>query len=145
MDVKVYTSKFAHPVYMMCMLTSLSANMSDSTFQVTRKPGHLFHANHRLTQGTATWELYYSARETYGPLVPSLAANQPLSPAFWHNLTEVFVANETAFQIYNTFKSRDGAVSSCDAACQNSTICQLRAMRAEDNCVSFRASWLQTW
>ncbi|KAF7968594.1 hypothetical protein HWV62_35346 [Athelia sp. TMB] len=85
-------------------------------------------------QTNPTWELYYSARDTYAPLVPSLSANQSLSPAFWHNLTDVFAANNTAFQMYNTFKSRDGAVGSCTGSCVNATICGLRAMRSEDNC-----------
>lgn len=94
-----------------------TTNMSDPSFQTT-----------------PTWELYYSARETYGPLVPSLTATDSLSPAFWHNLTEVFAKNETAFQTYNTFLSRDGAVVACDDTCRNTTICGLRAMRAENNC-----------
>ncbi|KAJ7813657.1 sphingomyelin phosphodiesterase [Mycena olivaceomarginata] len=81
------------------------------------------------------WGLYYSARETYGPLV-GLSPNEPLSPAFWHNLTEVFAANETAFQMFNTFISRGGAVTACDApsGCQNTTICDMRAFRSQDNC-----------
>ncbi|KIM91286.1 hypothetical protein PILCRDRAFT_507 [Piloderma croceum F 1598] len=94
-----------------------TTNMSDPSFQTT-----------------PTWELYYSARDTYGPLVPSLTATESLSPAFWHNLTEVFAKNESAFQIYNTFLSRDGAVVACDDTCRNTTICGLRAMRAENNC-----------
>ncbi|KAJ6450148.1 sphingomyelin phosphodiesterase [Mycena sanguinolenta] len=80
-----------------------------------------------------TWGLYYSARETYGPLV-GLAPDEPLSPAFWHNLTEVFAVNETAFQMFNTFLSRGGAVTACDADCQNNTICDMRAFRSQDNC-----------
>ncbi|KAJ6488326.1 sphingomyelin phosphodiesterase, partial [Mycena vulgaris] len=81
------------------------------------------------------WGLYYSARETYGPLV-GLSPDEPLSPAFWHNLTEVFAANETAFQMFNTFISRGGAVTACDApsGCQNTTICDMRAFRSQDNC-----------
>jgi len=94
-----------------------TTNMSDPSFQTT-----------------PTWELYYSARDTYGPLVPSLTASDSLGPAFWHNLTEVFSLNDTAFQMYNTFLSRDGAVTACDGACKNTTICGLRAMRAENNC-----------
>ncbi|KAF7346627.1 Saposin B-type domain-containing protein [Mycena sanguinolenta] len=80
-----------------------------------------------------TWGLYYSARETYGPLV-GLAPDEPLSPAFWHNLTEVFAVNETAFQMFNTFISRGGAVTACDADCQNTTICDMRAFRSQNNC-----------
>ncbi|KAJ7679352.1 sphingomyelin phosphodiesterase [Mycena polygramma] len=91
-------------------------NISDPMFQIRPK-----------------WGLFYSARETYGPLV-GLSAKEPLSPAFWHNLTEVFAANDTAFQMFNTFMSRDGAVTACDADCANTTICDMRAFRSENNC-----------
>jgi sphingomyelin phosphodiesterase len=59
-----------------------------------------------------------------------------LSPAFWHNLTEIFATNETAFQMFNTFLSRGGAVGACDSDCKNTTICDMRAFRSENNCVS---------
>ncbi|KAF5338260.1 hypothetical protein D9758_012855 [Tetrapyrgos nigripes] len=91
-------------------------NTSDPSFQVEPK-----------------WELYYDARETYGPLV-GLAADSELTPAFWHNLTEVFERNDTAFQLYNTFISRGGAVTPCDADCKANTICDQRAFRSENNC-----------
>ena len=86
---------------------------------------------------TPKWELLYSARDTYGPLVtPPLAASAPLGPAFWHNLTEVLASDAGAFALYNTFLSRGGDVGACDAACQADVVCDLRAMRAENNCVS---------
>ncbi|KAI0050799.1 sphingomyelin phosphodiesterase [Auriscalpium vulgare] len=85
-------------------------------------------------QTTPTWELYYSARESYGPLVGHLQAAEPLNAAFWHQLTEVFQANETAFQLYNTRISRGGAVSACTGYCKTMAICELRAARSEDNC-----------
>ncbi|KAJ7675216.1 sphingomyelin phosphodiesterase [Mycena rosella] len=91
-------------------------NISDPNFQI--KP---------------TWGLFYSARELYGPLV-GLSPTEPLSPAFWHNLTEVFATNDTAFQMWNAFQSRDGAVIACDADCANTTICDMRAFRSENNC-----------
>ncbi|KAJ7218481.1 sphingomyelin phosphodiesterase [Mycena pura] len=93
-------------------------NVSDPNFQVTPE-----------------WGLFYSARATYGPLV-GIAPGEPLSPAFWHNLTDVFAANDTAFQLFNTFISRDGMVTPCDAAsgCVNTTICDMRALRSENNC-----------
>ncbi|KAJ7111829.1 sphingomyelin phosphodiesterase [Mycena epipterygia] len=84
-------------------------------------------------QITPKWGLYYSARETYGPLV-GLSPKEPLSPAFWHNLTEVFAVNDTAFQMFNTFISRGGAMTACDADCANTTICDMRAFRSENNC-----------
>ncbi|KAJ6560941.1 sphingomyelin phosphodiesterase [Mycena sp. CBHHK59/15] len=84
-------------------------------------------------QTNPQWGLYYSARATYGPLV-GLSPRSSLSPAFWHNLTEVFAANATAFQLFNTFLSRGGAVTPCDADCANTTICDMRAFRSENNC-----------
>ncbi|KIK68505.1 hypothetical protein GYMLUDRAFT_35936 [Collybiopsis luxurians FD-317 M1] len=94
------------------------ANITDPTFQ--EEP---------------TWGVYYDAREVYGPLV-GLPSTSELTPAFWHNLTEVFMANETAFQLFNTFISRGGDVVPCDDAdgCRNTTICDMRAFRSQNNC-----------
>ncbi|KAL4255855.1 Sphingomyelin phosphodiesterase [Pleurotus pulmonarius] len=86
-------------------------------------------------QSKPQWDLYYSARDSYGPLV-NLQPGQPLNPAFWHGLTEAFRANETAFQLFNTRISRGGAVSPCDASCKNVTICDMSAFRSENNCDS---------
>ncbi|KZV95484.1 sphingomyelin phosphodiesterase [Exidia glandulosa HHB12029] len=86
-------------------------------------------------QTSPTFELYYSARESYGALLPQpIPATQPLSPAFWHNLTEVFESDDEAFQLYNERLSRGGAVGACDADCKANTICNLRAARSENNC-----------
>lgn len=78
---------------------------------------------------SATWELYYSARDSYGPLVGELGPRDALNASFWHKLTEVFAANDTAFQLWNTRLSRGGAVSPCTGACKNVTICDQRALR----------------
>lgn len=67
--------------------------------------------------------------------MPGLKDTDPLSPAFWHNLTEVFASDDTAFQLYNTFLSRGGSVDVCDDDCKSSAICGMRAARAENNCV----------
>ncbi|KAF8591353.1 sphingomyelin phosphodiesterase [Ramaria rubella] len=88
------------------------ANLSDPGFQI--KP---------------TWELYYSARDSYGPLVGNLRPNDSLDPAFWHGLTEVFETNDTAFQLWNTRLSRGGNVFPCTGECKNNTICEQRALR----------------
>ncbi|KAJ7610147.1 sphingomyelin phosphodiesterase [Roridomyces roridus] len=91
-------------------------NISDPSFQIS-----------------PTWGRFYSARETYGPLV-GLQPHEPLSPAFWHNLTDVFMTNDTAFQMFNTFLSRAGDVTPCAGDCVNTTICDMRAFRSENNC-----------
>ncbi|KAF8888534.1 Metallo-dependent phosphatase-like protein [Infundibulicybe gibba] len=59
------------------------------------------------------WELYYSTRELWGSLV-GLEADSALTPAFWHNLTDVFVANDTAFQQFNTHITRGVGVTPCE-------------------------------
>lgn len=99
------------------------ADMDDSGFQ---------------TSGPV-WKKYYSAKETYGPLVtPAVSANDisvELTPAFWHNVTAAFEANPAAFQGYIARKTRGWNPESCTGDCITSTICQLRAGRAQDNCV----------
>ncbi|KIJ35641.1 hypothetical protein M422DRAFT_262040 [Sphaerobolus stellatus SS14] len=80
------------------------------------------------------WQLYYSARESYGPFVGGLQATDSLNPAFWHNLTEVFETNDAAFQLFNTRLSRGGAVDSCTDDCKTTTICDMRAARSQNNC-----------
>ncbi|EIM91606.1 sphingomyelin phosphodiesterase [Stereum hirsutum FP-91666 SS1] len=99
------------------------ANISDPTFQ---------------TAGP-TWELYYSARESYGDLVSAftnttLAPTDSLNASFWHTLTEVFESNDTAFQLWNTRISRGGAVTPCTGDCVSTTICDMRSARSENNC-----------
>ncbi|KAJ7131701.1 Metallo-dependent phosphatase-like protein [Mycena crocata] len=79
------------------------------------------------------WELYYSARGEYGPLV-NLLPTAPLNAQFWHAVTDVFEKNDTAFQRYNEFMTRGGHVKPCDTACKKVAICQMRAARAENNC-----------
>ncbi|KAJ6611111.1 hypothetical protein B0H10DRAFT_2224327 [Mycena sp. CBHHK59/15] len=96
-------------------------------------------------QKNPQWGLYYNTRATYGPL-PRLSPQSQLSPAFWNNLTEVlvFTANTTAFQLFNTFLSRGGAVSPCDADCADTTICDMRALRSQNNCVRIGGLGLQS-
>lgn len=113
-------------------------DMSDPNYQITRGCSRsIIHFIWRLPfLLTATWELYYSARQTYGPLV-DLSPTQSLNAAFWHNVTEVFATNDTAFQLYNTFMTRGGKVIPCEGSCQSAAICDMRAMRAENNCVRY--------
>jgi len=83
-----------------------------------------------------TWSKYYSAKETYGPLVGVTSETAELTPAFWHDLTAVFESNDTAFQEYYARKSRGWDVSTCDSDCKTDEICQLRAAESQYNCVT---------
>jgi sphingomyelin phosphodiesterase len=102
--------------------TTYAANMTDPAFQTTGP----------------VWAKYYSAAETYGPLVsPPLAAADPaveLSPAFWHNVTVALAADQAAFDGYYSRKSRGWDVGACTGSCMTGEICQLRAARSENNC-----------
>ncbi|KAJ2936622.1 hypothetical protein H1R20_g473, partial [Candolleomyces eurysporus] len=80
------------------------------------------------------WELVYSARELYGPLVPGHPATASLNPAFWHRVTEAFERNQTAFELYQSLRLEGGKPMECDATCKKDTICQLRALRSESAC-----------
>ncbi|KAF8888536.1 hypothetical protein BD779DRAFT_1470172 [Infundibulicybe gibba] len=120
------------------LLKSWMRRSSSQTSQIPRSNTSVSAPSRRLLAYSphsriAKWGLYYSARETWGPLV-GLKADSALTPAFWHNLTDVFVANDTAFQLFNTHISRGGAVTACDADCKNSTICDMRAFRSQNNC-----------
>ncbi|KUL89564.1 hypothetical protein ZTR_04476 [Talaromyces verruculosus] len=103
-------------------MTTYIADMSDSNYQ---------------TAGP-TWTKYYSVKEAYGPLVtpPLTSASAELTPAFWHNLTEVLSSNQTAFNEYYARKSRGYDVSSCTGDCVTGEICQLRAAQSQYNCVT---------
>ncbi|KIJ36791.1 hypothetical protein M422DRAFT_34142 [Sphaerobolus stellatus SS14] len=93
------------------------SNISDPSFQV--KP---------------TWDLYYSARDVYGPLVGNLGPTDSLNASFWHKLTEVFETNDNAFQLYVQHLSRGADATVCTGSCKTTTICDIRAMRSENNC-----------
>lgn len=82
------------------------------------------------------WTKYYSAKEAYGsqlsPPVTDPAAE--LTPAFWHNVTDLFQSDADTFNQYIAYKSRGWNVASCTGDCVTSELCQLRAARSENNC-----------
>ncbi|KAF9356356.1 Sphingomyelin phosphodiesterase [Mortierella sp. AD094] len=88
------------------------------------------------TNSTPQWTLEYSARQAYGAYVP-VADNAPLSPSWWHNVTNAFQNNDTAFQLYWTLRGKSaGRIPACpnSTTCPNEMICDLRAGRSNDTC-----------
>lgn len=83
------------------------------------------------------WTKYYSAKETYGALVnpPLTDAAAELTPAFWHNVTVALENNAGEFAKFMARKSRGWNPQECSGDCESGELCQLRAGRAEDNCV----------
>ncbi|KAI2609262.1 sphingomyelin phosphodiesterase [Hypoxylon sp. NC1633] len=116
--------------------TTYMANMSDPALS---------------SGGGLKWTKYYSAKEAYGPLVYSgreeeeIEEGYELTPAFWHNVTEVLETNTTAFEEFLARRQRGWAVGPCEGECRAKEICKLRAARAQDNCVppGFRLSVLR--
>ncbi|PNY25334.1 Sphingomyelin phosphodiesterase [Tolypocladium capitatum] len=82
------------------------------------------------------WTKFYSAKEAYGNAVspPVTDAKAELTPAFWHQLTESFEADDALFGAYIARKSRGWNVGKCDGDCKTAELCQIRAARAENNC-----------
>ena len=82
------------------------------------------------------WERYYSAKEAYGAALnpPMDGPGAEMTPAFWHNVTELFKANETLFKSYYARKTRGWNVPDCTGNCRSDEICELQSGRSEDNC-----------
>jgi sphingomyelin phosphodiesterase len=99
--------------------TQYIANISDPSFQTN-----------------PTWQKYYSAKETYGPLVspPVTDPAAELAPAFWHSVTALFESDDAQFQDYYARKSRGFSPATCTSSCKTSEICQLRAAQSQYNC-----------
>ncbi|KAG0067493.1 hypothetical protein BGZ89_006009 [Linnemannia elongata] len=88
------------------------------------------------TGATPDWHLEYSAREAYGAHVP-IAADQPLSPAWWHNVTSAFESNDAAFQKYWTYRGKSAnrmAACTTNTSCPKEMICDMRAGKSTDTC-----------
>ncbi|KAG9072015.1 hypothetical protein KI688_006237 [Linnemannia hyalina] len=87
---------------------------------------------------TPNWHLEYSARAAYTPYLSSpSAATQPLSPAWWHNVTVAFESNPAAFQKYWTYRGKSAnKMPACTngSACPKEMICDLRAGKSSDSC-----------
>ncbi|CAA7268233.1 unnamed protein product [Cyclocybe aegerita] len=80
------------------------------------------------------WKQEYSARATYGPAIGGWPSDKPLNPAFWHKVTEAFEKHDTLFQKFHTLKTPGGKITPCEGDCKKETICNMRAMRAENGC-----------
>ncbi|KAI1391367.1 sphingomyelin phosphodiesterase [Hypoxylon trugodes] len=132
------TPTSGHPAFRVYTVDPVNFAVLDATTYIANTSDPSFH-----TSGPK-WTKYYSAREAYGPLVgldlssgrvPKDFQVQDLSPAFWHNVTEVLERNATAFNEYFARRRRGWNVDECDEQCRKAEICKLRAARAQDNCI----------
>ena len=78
--------------------------------------------------GDAQWEFEYSARATYDP-EGLLAPNEPLSPAFWHNVSQQIATNMTLFETYTDLRSKMyRPYANVTGVQQQRTLCGLHSM-----------------
>lgn len=80
------------------------------------------------------WEVLYSVKEAYGSLLNYTDPAAELTPAFWHNLTELFENDDAIFQEYYARKTRNSESSACTGDCKTKEICELRAAESQYNC-----------
>lgn len=89
-------------------------------------------------QKSPKWVKFYSAKESYGSSIAVAGPNDELTPAWWHNVSESFKTDHAKMQAYVKHKNRGyqdpKKPNTCDSACAADEICQMRAMRAQDNC-----------
>jgi sphingomyelin phosphodiesterase len=90
---------------------------------------------HYQSQGP-TWEKYYSVKETYGLLLslPYTDPSAELTPAFWHNVTQLFIDDDAIFQDYIARKQRGWNPMICSGICKTQEICGLRSSRSQYAC-----------
>lgn len=86
-------------------------------------------------QTSPVWEKLYSVKETYGSLLspPMTDAAAELTPAFWHNVTELFENDDVVYQEWYKRRTRDYSLDTCTGDCKNASICALRASQAQYN------------
>lgn len=80
------------------------------------------------------WEVLYGVKEAYGSLLNYTDPAAELTPAFWHNLTELFESDDAVFQEYYARKTRNYGSSACTGDCKTTEICELRAAESQYNC-----------
>ncbi|KAI1759032.1 sphingomyelin phosphodiesterase [Hypoxylon sp. FL1150] len=126
------TPMSGHPAFRVYAVDPVTFAVLDTVTYIANTSDPSFHS----PQGP-TWTKYYSAKEAYGPLVAQagLGDDEELTPAFWHNVTEVLEANATAFDEFLARRKRGWNVDVCVDECKSTEICKLRSARAQDNCM----------
>ncbi|GAB5593233.1 hypothetical protein Unana1_08133 [Umbelopsis nana] len=81
------------------------------------------------------WHLEYSAREAYMSPLANVGPKEPLSPAWWHNVTRSFEENESMFEKYFMYRTKSSpTLPECDQTCRTNIICGIRAGKSELRC-----------
>lgn len=101
------------------------ANISDPEYQVN---GPKF-------------ESYYSVKEAYGSKLdpPVTDPKAELTPAVWHQITQLFQEDDATFQDYYARKSRGYNPSNCNGTCKSNELCQLTSAQSQYACLTSNA------
>ena len=144
MDARAFIGQAPTVTIPRILMVLILADLADPTFQTSReRPSSLYlPESSAQREFEAQWKQYYSAREVYGSaLSGGWPENTPLTPAFWHQVTEAFERNDALFRQFLEFKWRGVNVEICPPGdCKDNAICALRAGRSEDSCVSLRSN-----
>ena len=99
--------------------------------------------NEWTQQGDVDWEFEYSARQTYDPTGTLLKPNEPLTAAFWHQVTEEIFTNETMFETYTDLRTKKfRPYAPVTGTARELTLCGLRSMSVPifERCLNSSAS-----
>ncbi|CAO3591762.1 unnamed protein product [Absidia cylindrospora] len=81
------------------------------------------------------WRLEYSAKEAYNSSTAPITNNSPLTPAWWHQVTEDMETYNDTFDKYWQFRGRLASqIPICEDECRVNTICNIRAGKSELRC-----------
>ncbi|KAI8882807.1 sphingomyelin phosphodiesterase [Backusella circina FSU 941] len=82
----------------------------------------------------ADWHFEYSARDTYSSV--NLASNAPLTPSWWHNVTQAMETNQTIFDHYYKYRTKSSSASNdkCNSDCKENVVCNCRAGNSKYRC-----------
>lgn len=90
---------------------------------------NISNTNQWTKQGDVDWEFEYSARKTYDPTSTLLKPNEPLTAAFWHQVTEEIITNQTMFETYTDLRTKKvRPYTPVTGLAKNITLCGLRSM-----------------
>ncbi|KAI8081271.1 Metallo-dependent phosphatase-like protein [Halteromyces radiatus] len=87
-------------------------------------------------EDSPNWHIEYSAKQEYNSSKAFLpSTNSPLTPEWWHKVTEEMEDNQEVFNKYWRHRVRSSPkIPPCDEQCQSNAICAIRAGKSELRC-----------
>ncbi|KAG0289328.1 hypothetical protein BGZ96_007105 [Linnemannia gamsii] len=124
-----------NPAFRVYKVDTKSCNVFDSLTYIADLEKS---ASWDATGSSPNWHLEYATRNAYPQWAP-IAADQPLSSGWWHNVTNVLEANPAAFKHFWSLRSHSAnRLPECTQAngCVADIVCDLRASMRSEICSS---------